>query len=191
MNFSQYDYFLIIDLEATCDDQDTIPRQEMETIEIGAVMVESEDLKPISEFQTFIKPVRHSILTDFCKQLTSITQEDVNHADTYPEAIKKFSHWLHQYDNFLFGSWGKFDRYQLQQDSKFHEIPYPIPSKHINLKRYFKKNQNLNKRYNMAEALELAGFSLQGTHHRGIDDARNIAKLMPYILGRIDLKISN
>ena len=191
MNFAQYDYFLIIDLEATCDENNALPRQEMETIEIGAVMVESEKLDPISEFQTFIKPIRHKILTDFCKELTSIRQEDVDNAPTYPEAIEEFKPWLSQYDNFLFGSWGKFDRYQLQQDSKFHEIPYPIPSKHINLKRYFKKNQNLNKRYNMAEALELAEISLQGTHHRGIDDARNLAKLMPYILARIDLKISN
>jgi 3'-5' exoribonuclease 1 len=36
----------------------------------------------------------------------------------------------------------------------------------------------------MSEALKLAGIELLGTHHRGIDDARNIARLMPYILGK-------
>jgi inhibitor of KinA sporulation pathway (predicted exonuclease) len=36
----------------------------------------------------------------------------------------------------------------------------------------------------MKQALQLAKIELEGTHHRGIDDARNIAKLMPYILGR-------
>jgi len=36
----------------------------------------------------------------------------------------------------------------------------------------------------MARALEIAGLPLDGTHHRGIDDARNMAKLMPYILGK-------
>jgi inhibitor of KinA sporulation pathway (predicted exonuclease) len=35
----------------------------------------------------------------------------------------------------------------------------------------------------MAQALRLAEIELQGTHHRGIDDARNIARLMPFILG--------
>ena len=35
----------------------------------------------------------------------------------------------------------------------------------------------------MKWALELAGIKLIGTHHRGIDDTKNIAKLMPYILG--------
>jgi len=32
-------YFLIVDLEATCSDDGTIPSQEMEIIEIGAVML--------------------------------------------------------------------------------------------------------------------------------------------------------
>ncbi len=32
--------FLVIDLEATCDDGGAVPRLEMETIEIGAVLVD-------------------------------------------------------------------------------------------------------------------------------------------------------
>jgi 3'-5' exoribonuclease 1 len=46
----------------------------METIEIGAVMDDREGISIVHEFQTFIKPHRHSILTDFYKQLTSIAQ---------------------------------------------------------------------------------------------------------------------
>jgi len=52
----------------------------MEIIEIGAVMVEAQGLTVIDEFQTFIKPVRYPILTEFCKSLTSITQEQVDQA---------------------------------------------------------------------------------------------------------------
>ncbi|VEP14293.1 Exonuclease RNase T and DNA polymerase III (fragment) [Hyella patelloides LEGE 07179] len=63
MNIEQYQYFLIIDLEATCSDKKEISRQEMEIIEIGAVIVEADNLKIIDEFQTFIKPIRHPILT--------------------------------------------------------------------------------------------------------------------------------
>ena len=37
----------------------------------------------------------------------------------------------------------------------------------------------------MAGALRRVGLTLQGTHHRGIDDARNIARLLPWSLGRI------
>ncbi|MGL6345008.1 MAG: exonuclease domain-containing protein [Waterburya sp.] len=179
-------YFLVIDLEATCCDLKSIPSREMEIIEIGAVIVEISSLKSIAEFQTFIKPVRHPILTNFCQNLTSITQEQVDLAPIYPEAMQSFQEWLLDYPQSIFGSWGEYDRKQFLQDSQFHNLPlpYPLSSKHINFKKLFSENQGLSKKYGMAGALKLAGIELIGTHHRGIDDARNIAKLLPYILGR-------
>ncbi|MDY7013377.1 MAG: 3'-5' exonuclease [Cyanobacteriota bacterium] len=184
MDLARYDFFLVLDLEATCCDAKTIKRHEMEIVEIGAVMVESKNLETIDEFQTFIQPIRYPILTEFCKTLTSISQEQVDCAPQYPEAIAKFKAWMSSYSNFIFGSWGDYDRKQLEQDSRFHQIPYPIASEHINLKAVFTTQQNLPKRYGMNQALELANIPLEGTHHRGIDDARNIAKLLPYCLGR-------
>ena len=188
MNLEKYQYFLVLDLEATCCDRKQISRQEMEIIEIGSVMVEAENLTIISEFQTFVKPVRNPLLTNFCQQLTSIAQAQVDTAPSYAEAIDKFKQWLYQYNNFVFGSWGEYDRKQIEQDCRFHQLSYPIASEHINLKRLFSSNQNLQRRYGMAQALKLAGIELQGTHHRGIDDAKNIAKLLPYILGQKQLE---
>ncbi len=188
MNLAQYDYYLVLDLEATCCDQETIKRHQMEIIEIGAVMVAAQDLTVIDEFQTFIKPIRYPILTPFCKSLTSITQEQVAQAPGYVEAIALLKQWLSNYSNVVFGSWGDYDRNQFKQDSKFHNVPFPIAYPHVNLKQLFSEVQGLPKRYGMAEALQLAGIALEGTHHRGIDDARNIAKLLPFILGRQQLQ---
>jgi 3'-5' exoribonuclease 1 len=184
-NLAKYQHILVVDLEATCCDLQSIPRHQMETIEIGAVMVDRDSLEIVDEFQTFIKPRRHPILTDFCKQLTSISQTQVDIAPTFPDAIDLWQTWLNQFDQTIFGSWGDYDRKQLQQDSKHHRIdlPYPVSSNHINLKEQFSISQNLNKRYGMAKALDLARVKLIGTHHRGIDDARNITQLLPYILG--------
>ncbi|EAW37955.1 3'-5' exonuclease [Lyngbya sp. PCC 8106] len=185
MNIQHYNYCLIIDLEATCCDQHTILRSEMEIIEIGAVMVETKKLTSVNEFQTFIKPIRHPILTKFCQQLTSITQAQVEQAPHYPEAIKNLKNWLSQYSDshLIWGSWGDYDRRQFDQDSQFHHVSFPIGYPHINLKKMFSTSQGLKGRYGMADALKLANIPLEGTHHRGIDDTRNIAKLMPYILG--------
>jgi 3'-5' exoribonuclease 1 len=185
-NFDRYTHILVVDLEATCCDRQTIPRHQMETIEIGAVMVDLETLSIVDEFQTFIKPRRHPILTDFCLQLTSISQAQVDTAPTFPAAIELWQPWLRQFDRTIFASWGDYDRKQLQQDSQHHHIdlPYPVSSNHINLKQIFSTTQGLNKRYGMAQALNLVSIELTGTHHRGIDDARNISKLLPYILGR-------
>lgn len=187
-NLNQYDYYLVLDLEATCCNNDSIKRHEMETIEIGAVMVEAKDLKVVSEFQTFIKPVRYSMLTEFCQSLTSISQAQVDGGRSYGEAIAHLQQWLSNYPNAVFGSWGDYDRKQLQQDSKYHQLPFPIAFPHVNLKQQFSSAQGLSKRYGMAQALEMTGIELEGTHHRGIDDARNIAKLLPFILGRQALK---
>ena len=181
MNLKHYDYLMVLDLEATCCDVQTIARSQMEIIEIGAVMVETQNLTPVDEFQTFVKPTRNPQLTEFCRQLTSISQAQVDTAPTYPEAAKHLQTWLARYPNLLFGSWGDYDRKQFEQDSQFHGIGYPISSTHINLKKFFSNSQGLKKRYGMAQALEFAGIALDGTHHRGIDDARNIVKLLPYI----------
>ncbi len=190
MNLKDYNYYLVVDLEATCcNKQATIKQTEMEIIEIGAVMVHPESLTIIDEFQSFIKPIRHPILTEFCKSLTSISQTQVDRAPTYPEAIlfEGFANallkkWLSGYSNGVFGSWGDFDRKQFQQDSNFHRVPFPIAYPHVNLKQLFSEKQGLRKRHGMAKALQMVGLPLEGTHHRGIDDARNIAKLLPYIL---------
>ena len=157
----------------------------MEIIEIGAVMVETKNFTPVNEFQTFVKPVRHPILTEFCQQLTSITQAQVEQAPPYPEVINNLKTWLSQYsdDHLIWGSWGDYDRKQFQQDSQFHHLPFPFDYPHINLKKMFAKSQGLKGRYGMPEALKLANLPLEGTHHRGIDDTRNIAKLMPYVFG--------
>jgi 3'-5' exoribonuclease 1 len=107
-------------------------------------------------------------------------------APIFPDAIKLWQPWLAQFDKTIFGSWGDYDRKQLQQDSKHHciDLPYPVSSNHVNLKELFSTAQGLNKRYGMAQALNLVTIDLTGTHHRGIDDARNISKLLPYILGK-------
>jgi len=181
--FKKYKYFLIVDLEATCCNKNTITRNQMEIIEIGAVMLDSETLLKVDEFTIFIKPIRHPILTDFCKDLTSITQKDIDTSLKFPESIKIFKKWLYQYDNFLFCSWGDYDKKQLDQDCKHHYVPNPIGAEHINIKKLFSKSQNLKKKYGMAGALKLSKIKLEGFHHRGIDDARNMANLMPYILG--------
>jgi inhibitor of KinA sporulation pathway (predicted exonuclease) len=188
--YQKYDYFLVIDLEATCCNQKSIPSHEMEIIEIGAVMVNEKHLDVVAEFQTFIQPVRHPILTNFCTELTSITQDLVNSAPSFGEAIASLREWLGDYNNVVFCSWGDFDRKQFILDESYHqiELPYPIPKQHLNFKQLFTDNQGLKKKFGMKGALELAEIQLVGTHHRGIDDARNIAKLIPYILGRQKLK---
>jgi 3'-5' exoribonuclease 1 len=188
MNATSESHYLVIDLEATCDDgKGTFPRREMEIIEIGAVLVRGDTLETIGEFQTFVRPVRHPALTPFCTKLTTITQAEVDAAPTFPQAIEELGRFLRTEApgaQPLFCSWGGFDKTQFEQDAQFHRVALPFGDRHMNLKEQFSSQQGLWKKYGMAGALEKVGLALVGTHHRGLDDARNIARLLPWILGR-------
>jgi 3'-5' exoribonuclease 1 len=180
----QYRDYLVVDLEATCD-RGGFPRDLMETIEIGAVYVDGRTLQPIEEFQTFIKPIRRPQLTPFCTELTSITQAEVDAAPLFPQAISALGRFL---DGRLpqFCSWGGYDWHQLSRDARMHAVRLPLRSDNLNLKEAFSQGLSTRRSFGMKKALQRVGIPLTGTHHRGIDDARNIVKLLPWCLGRVE-----
>lgn len=179
---TNHSHYLVIDLEATCDDGGAIPEKLMEIIEIGAVLVDGATLRPVAEFVTFVRPVIRPRLTAFCTRLTTITQADVDAAPTFPEAIAALGRFQGDLDA-LFCSWGDYDRKQFEIDGHRWGVPLPLRG-HMNLKKRFSAALGETQRYGMAGALERLKLPLVGTHHRGIDDARNIARILPYAIGR-------
>ena len=174
-------HYLIIDLEATCCKERSIKKEKMEIIEIGAVMVDAKSLEVVDEYEIFIKPILNPTLTHFCTELTTITQEDVDGAVGYIEAIKDFRTWFGKYDDFLFCSWGDYDKSQFLLDSKLHNVPFPFNDEHLNIKKEFARVQGI-KPCGLDRALKHVSLELLGTHHRGIDDAHNMGRLMPFIV---------
>ena len=173
-NFKQY---IIFDLEATCwevkDDKIT------EIIEIGAVKL-NENLEITDTFSKFVKPTINPVLTDFCKTLTSIKQEDVDNAQTFNEAIADFEKWISPGDDIGLVSWGYYDKRQILEEAKLKnysgEIIKFLEERHISLKHEFAEIRQ-EKRVGMKRALKKLNLPLGGTHHRGIDDAKNITKI--------------
>ena len=75
---------VVVDVEATCWKKGVFSRKK-ETIEIGAVLLlldRAQSRWP--EFQTFVRPRRLPRLSSFCRELTGITQENVDAAPTFP-----------------------------------------------------------------------------------------------------------
>ena len=129
------------------------------------------------EFQSFVRPVRNPILSDFCRELTKISQADVDAAPAFPEALPRFAEWA---AGATVGSWGDYDRRQFEQDCAFHGLPMPF-DRHVNIKRAFAGIRRV-KPHGVGGALRLIGLSFEGTPHRGIDDARNIARIYRWML---------
>lgn len=165
---------IIFDLESTCWENDRSKTREI--IEIGAVKIDA-DKKIIDEFNSFIKPTVHPSLSDFCLQLTSIAKEDVETAQAFPEVISDFKSWVNLNQEYLLCSWGHYDKNQFKCDLKLHSLDSEWVEKHISLKHQYSKIKNLKRPIGMNGALKLENLKLVGTHHRGIDDARNISKI--------------
>ncbi|MCU0428768.1 MAG: exonuclease domain-containing protein [Cytophagaceae bacterium] len=167
--------YIIVDLEATCwEEKHSFPQ---EVIEIGAVKINKQN-SITSEFVSFVKPVRHPLLSNFCRQLTSIEQSQVDQAPLFPEAIHAFRQWITQEeDEYILCSWGFYDRKQLHAECCFHGLDAEWLSPHISLKHRYAEIKQLNRPVGMKTALTMEGLPLVGTHHRGIDDARNIAQV--------------
>jgi len=180
-------HYLVIDLEATCDEDHRIPREQTEIIEIGAVLCDSTTFAIQSQFQTFVKPTRHPKLTAFCTRLTSITQANVETAPGFAQAMQKLTLFLREsgaLGQFTFCSWGDYDKQQFARDERRHGVRAPLGTQHLNLKEAFRQRCGEDSKLGCGQALRLVGLKFEGTPHRGIDDARNIARLLPYCLGK-------
>jgi len=172
--------YIVYDLEATCWESGTRPER-MEIIEIGAVRVDATKLNIVDEFNTFVQPVSEPELSEFCRNLTSIGQEDVDGAPTFPDALRIFLDWVGKEETILC-SWGSYDRNQIKVDCRRHSIEPPmVLENYWNLKQQFAERQN-GRKYGVKRALRILDIPFEGTHHRGIDDARNIAKILLRLL---------
>ena len=174
---------LVIDLEATCSSDKTITGSNMEIIEVGACWVNPGG-EILDTFQTFIRPVVNRILTPFCRQLTTITQSQVDGAPTFDQVaplLQEFAHKHHEQCS-VWASWGNYDRSQFEYDSARHRVENPVAHlPHANLKKLFAKKRRI-KQVGMMGALQIAGIEHTGEHHRALDDAINISKLLKEVI---------
>ncbi len=161
--------YIVLDLEATCGPGVA----QSEIIEIGAVKI-NERGEIIGEFSGFIKPSINTELTSFCKELTSIQQEDIDSADSFRSVISRFIDWLGT--DYILLSWGNYDKNQFIRDCVLNEVDTAWVLKHKSLKTMYALKKKI-KRCGMEKALEIENIPLDGIHHRGIDDARNITKI--------------
>lgn len=174
---------LVIDLEATCSSDERITGSNMEIIEIGACWVNPKG-EILDTFQSFVRPVVNRILTPFCTQLTTITQDEVDGAPTFDQVAPLLQEFAvkHLEENSIWASWGNYDRSQFEHDSVRHKVENPVAHlSHANLKKIFAKKRKI-KRVGITAALQIAGIEHIGEHHRALDDAINISKLLRMVL---------
>jgi inhibitor of KinA sporulation pathway (predicted exonuclease) len=177
------EYLTIVDLEATCWDDKLFQRQNSEIIEIGALLLslnKENYLDIIKEFDVFVKPVKHPVLSDYCKNLTSISQSEVDNGMSVIEAMDLLKKEMFFSENIIFGSWGKYDFNFIKEQCLVNEISIPFnPKKIVNLKSLVASIKKWTKRgLGIKNALNELKIEFEGTPHRGIDDVKNIRRIL-------------
>lgn len=175
------DCLVVVDIEATCwKHNQAPPGQQSEIIEIGVCLLDLTTLERSQKRSLLVKPTRSKV-SPFCTELTSLTQEQVDEGMQFAEACALLEQ-EYESGHRLWGSWGEYDRRMFVQQCASFGVPYPFPPQHVNLKALFAEKLSLKKQIGMAKAMQMTGFPLEGTHHRGDDDAWNIALLTRYVL---------
>ena len=174
------DRIIVIDIEATCWEKDPPPNQEREIIEIGICPLDITSGELLQKESILVKP-KQSQVSEFCTQLTTLTPAQVNQGVSLGQAcsILRNKYITHQR---MWASYGEFDKRQFQVECEKKGVRYPFSNRHLNVKTLFSLMYALEKEVGMAGALERLHLPLEGTHHRGDDDAWNIAKILSQLI---------
>jgi len=183
-------YLCVLDFEATCwENSDN--KDQMEIIEFPSVLYKINEEKQtctfISEFARYVKPTINPELSKFCTELTGITQQTVNSAETIDKVYPAHAQWIDsnvpKEANFIIATCGHWDlRTQLPREISNKKLKHiRLYKSYINVKDEFEYFYQ-TKAGGMKGMLNYLKFTLDGRHHSGIDDSRNIAKIMCKII---------
>ncbi|XP_037546307.1 ERI1 exoribonuclease 2 [Nematolebias whitei] len=193
-----FSYLIVIDFESTCWRDKNNYAQEI--IEFPAVFLNTSTGEVESEFHTYVQPQEHPTLSEFCTELTGITQVQVETGIPLQICLSQFNRWLQRLQlekgvtfpskqqacsatfpsqklcTFL--TWSDWDLgVCLQYECKRKQLNKPdVLNSWVDLRStyrlfYNKKPKGLN------GALQDLGIQFSGREHSGLDDARNTARL--------------
>lgn len=174
------DVILVIDLESTCWEGSPPSDQSSEIIEVGICTVDLTTLTRTEKRSILVKPVKSEI-SDFCTELTTLTPEMFANAGSLADAVKTIRKDYHSKDR-LWASWGDYDRRQFERVCQDQGVGYPFGPGHMNVKTLFAAAIGTNHELGLDGAYQRLGLNMEGTHHRGDDDAWNIADILCRLL---------
>jgi len=193
----RFDHFCVIDFEATCWENNK--EHTMEIIELPGVMIDAKTLQLNGEFHMYVKPAINPTLSEYCTNLTGITQQQVDDADDFIDVLQEFVEWITFADfagmessTMLFITCGDWDlKTMLPNQCALSNIPLPeMFHSWCNIKRMYNNAYSEKVRgihamkeitageyrvRGMKSLLNRLNLPLIGRQHSGIDDARNIA----------------
>ncbi len=174
------DRILVIDLESTCWEGLPPKGQQHEIIEIGLCVLDVATCQRLDNPSLIVQPTR-STVSEYCTRLTTLTQEDVEAGMSLVEACQLLRDKYRSRQR-VWASYGDYDRWMFESSCRTFGVEYPFGSRHLNVKSLFAMVHALPREVSLAQAMEMMGWPLEGTLHRGGDDAWNIARILGHFL---------
>jgi len=118
------EYLCFADFEYTCggmaDDVNFDVTYGQEILSVGLLVVKRESGEPIDTFYQTIRPAHNQTLTGFCKNLTGLTQEEIDVSADFETVMKQAAAFCKQYDFAQIYVFGDTDRQMLLKDQNRH-----------------------------------------------------------------------
>lgn len=185
---------LVLDFEANCVEGGRLPVNEIIEIPVVPVDMERQEVSQSMVFHTFVAPTEIP-LTRFATELCGITPEMLAGQPTLPQALQALEEHIehNKLGDAVYITCGDFDlRTCLAREARSKKLALPWQMRrYINVKEVFAQFTRKGGHWSMVEMLEELGLALQGRHHSGLDDARNIARVVLELSRRGCLFTSN
>lgn len=157
----------------------------IELLSVGAVFVDSETKEEIEHFYEIVKPKKNSILSEYCSELTRITQEEVDSARCMKDVVDDFVKVTNKYENIDFFIWGNFDYIALKKSIKitgykgnFKKIVTTLRNIQPRVSKSIKyKQEILNTEWGLQKVRIIYGMDESENKHNALSDARDLKEV--------------
>lgn len=178
-----FDKIVVIDIEATCwaPGQEPPSGEKSEIIEIGGCTVDLETLEVSDKVSLLCRPQISSV-SQYCTELTTLTQERLDREGIpFQDACQILKDQLRTKKR-SWGSFGTYDLTQFNENCKDFNIKSPFGGRHIDIKLMATILLGLKKAPGLKKLCAIIDIPMEGTHHRGDDDAWNTAKILAKLI---------
>ncbi len=184
---------VVIDLEATCPEQDrgnnTVDRSSI--IEIGAVRLHRRSLEIVSTFSELVRPVTYPIVP-FITEITGITPAMVADKQTFAEVGRRFLDWYGPRNKAIIAAFGAYyDIPLLRAECDNHDLDFRqhIVGGAFDLRAiamaWLADHELRTSGLTLQSILKKMDIKVDFKAHRAVEDARAAAAVLQvYHLGR-------
>lgn len=161
-------------------DDGRMKRAQREIISVGFVVC--DDMYNIkNRYTSFVKPVNNPTITDYCENLTGITQNDVNHGKKCNNAFRDIREICKKYSIDYIFTFGNADKDGIivsakwirKKKEKVNNL-YFISEKIIDVRPSILKGincKNYRKSPSLSKIAEILSVKAKGKHHNALNDA--------------------